>query len=216
MSFFPLYLERFIRDTLPERDELLQQLERQAVTEKIPIVPPEVGQFLYVLSSIHDPKQVLEIGPAIGYSTIWLLRGAVNCSSYTAIERDPKRYHRLIENIHKAGFADRVTAILGSAEQIIPELEHALFDLVFIDAQKNLYPEFFALVRPLLAPGGLIVCDNVLFRGYVARNPGQVPQKYRYSTESLKQHFEMIMSDGAFEITLLPLGDGLLIGRKRY
>jgi len=211
--FYPFEMERYLETLLGERDPLLSEIEEQALKETIPIVTPMVGNFLNMLVLTDKAQTILEIGTAIGYSTIWLARAAkVTGGHVTTIDMNKDRLARARENIEQAGLGDQVTALEGDARKLLKTLD-ATYDFVFIDAAKGEYIEYLSLIYPLIAAGGLLVVDNVLFRGWVVPGSTFAP-KYDRMVGGLRQFLEDLSRNPDFSTTVLPFGDGVSISRR--
>ncbi|GAB6173176.1 O-methyltransferase [Paradesulfitobacterium aromaticivorans] len=212
--FYSFELESYLHELLPGCSELLREMERQALQETIPIVTPAVGNFLAFLVLTHKPQAILEIGTAIGYSTLWLAQAAREVGGHvTTIDMNLGRRARALEFFGQAGLSDCITSLAGDARKLLPTLGQP-FDFVFIDAAKGEYLEYLELVSPLIAPGGLLVVDNVLFRGWVV--PGAMfEQKYERMVGAVREFLRRLSQDPQFVTTVLPLGDGLALSLKR-
>ncbi|MDA8228135.1 MAG: O-methyltransferase [Desulfitobacterium hafniense] len=211
--FYPFELEKYLGDLLPERDPLLQEMEEQALLETIPVVTPAVGNFLAQLVQVHNSKNILEIGTAIGYSTLWLARAVkINNGHITTIDMNINRRNQALEYFERANLSEYITSLFGDARKILPDLE-SKFDFAFIDAAKGEYLEYLELVTPLLESGGLLVIDNVLFRGWVV--PGSnFDAKYNRMVNTLREFLTRLSQDPKYFTSVLPLGDGLAVSIK--
>ncbi|AZO95702.1 methyltransferase domain-containing protein [Iocasia frigidifontis] len=192
---------------------VLRDIEEKARQEYLPIISPEVGKFLRILVQIKRPERILEVGTATGYSTIWLARAAGQGVELVTIERDEERAERAKKNFHKAGISGQVNLKIGDALEILPLLRRS-FDMVFIDAAKGQYLNYLEAVLELLPSGGVIIADNVLYRGYV-RKKGLIKHKRRTMVNRLKEYIDVIMNHELLESTILPWGDGLAISVRR-
>ncbi|MBZ4652832.1 MAG: hypothetical protein JG781_170 [Peptococcaceae bacterium] len=207
-------LVKFIQDMVPERSGLLKELEMECQAEHIPMIQPQVGQFLLLLLSIHKPVRILEIGTAIGYSTLWFTQALQDTRGHiTTIELDKDRYERACANFLRAGVAGRITPLLGDANELLPTLKGP-YDFIFIDAAKGQYGEFFAKAWALLAPAGVIVMDNIFLNGWVIdmtwphRRKKTMVVRVRDLLENITSHPDLLTS-------LIPLGDGLSVSIRR-
>lgn len=206
-------LQMFIKSLLPDRDNLLFKMEAYAEEHHVSIVEPEVGQLLNILVNLTKPKKILEVGTAIGYSTIWMARGLPEDSKITTIELLPQRLQIALENFQKAGVTDRIKVINGDVKEIIYKLNDS-YDFIFLDAAKGQYPEFLNLTSKLLKPGGLLVADNVLLNGWVIdlnypeRRKKTMVYRMRDFLENLKDNQDFISS-------IIPLGDGVALIWKK-
>ncbi|MDQ7093880.1 O-methyltransferase [Desulfosporosinus sp. PR] len=211
--FYPFEMEHYLETLLGERDPLLREMEEQALQETIPVVTPMVGNFLNLLVTMSRAQAVLEIGTAIGYSTIWLTRAVKkNRGHVTTIDMNRDRLNRAIQYFERAELKKYITALDGDARKILPQLP-STFDFVFIDAAKGEYLDYLNLVYPLIVPGGVLVVDNVLFRGWVVPNTTFAP-KYERMVGRLRQFLEELSRNPEFTTTVLPFGDGVSVSRK--
>jgi caffeoyl-CoA O-methyltransferase len=159
--------ELFIGD-----DPVLQAVERSLVDAELPqiSVSPSQGKFLHILARLLKARRILELGTLAGYSTIWLARALPADGQLITIEYDPKHAEVARKNIELAGFAERVELRVGRALDVLPELQAegaGPFDLIFIDADKQPYAEYFEWALRLARPGSLIIGDNVVRDGKV-------------------------------------------------
>jgi caffeoyl-CoA O-methyltransferase len=168
------------------------------------------GRFLSMLSKLVQPKTIVEIGTYTGYSALCLAEGLAEGGMLHTIDIDPylpEMVHRYVE---KAGMLDRITTHHRPALEVIPTL-HAPFDLVFIDADKQNYPNYFDAVIDKVRAGGLIIADNVLWSGKVL-----LPKKEQDdATRALVEYAHKVKSDPRVEKVMVPLRDGLMVCRKR-
>lgn len=161
-------LEEYFRGFIPPRDGLLLELEREADTEKIPIVGPMVGELLFILARATRAKAILELGAATGYSAIYLARGAAPASGrVVTLEWDAGMAARARANIARAGLTERIAVQVGDAMALMAAMSGP-FDLIFMDIDKEAYLPALAHCHRLLRPGGLLVADNV---GFAAADP---------------------------------------------
>ncbi|MFZ3130425.1 MAG: O-methyltransferase [Desulfosporosinus sp.] len=211
--FYPFKMEQYLETLLVERDSLLREMEEQALTETIPVVTPMVGNFLNLLVHMGKAQAILEIGTAIGYSTIWLARAAETTGGHvTTIDMNKDRRARALKYFERAGIQNLITALEGDTRKILTTLD-SRFDFVFIDAAKGEYLEYLNLIYPLIVPRGLLVADNVLFRGWVV--PGRAyASKYDRMVNGLRQFLENLCQNRDFTTTVLPFGDGVSVSRR--
>lgn len=200
----------YLRGFVPERDALLQELEQRAEEGYIPILDLESAGFLRVLLAMTRPQRILEVGTAIGYSTIWF--GRHSEAQITTMERDPERAAEARVNLQRAGLNERVELLEGDALEMIEGL--GMYDLIFLDAAKGQYPRFLELLTPHLTEGGVLLSDNVLFQGMVS-GEAEVKHKLRTMINRLREYNQLIAAHPAYVTTFLPLGDGLAISVKK-
>lgn len=209
-------VEQYIRGLVPERAGLLKEIEDEARAEGIPIVQPEVGQLLLCLARLRGARRVLEVGTATGYSALWLIQGLGQEGTLTTIELDPVRARKARENFQRwfGGSTGPIALLEGDALEILPSLQGP-FDLIFVDAAKGQYPEFLQQVERLLVPGGLLVADNVLFRGMVAKQDEEVDRRYRTLVRRLREFLKRLTGHPGWDTSVLPIGDGVALSYKR-
>lgn len=192
--------------------EALQWLEREThvrTSHARMLSGREVGGLLSLLSELSKPRNILELGVFTGYSTICLAKGLAEGGTIHAVEINDELEDLIREGYGRAGISDRVQLHFGDAKKIIPELD-CCFDMVYIDANKREYPEYYRLVFDKVAPGGLIIADNVLWDGKVLQEP--LPEDGQ--TRGIAAFNDMVAADERVENFILPVRDGLSIIRK--
>ena len=201
-------VERYLYGLLPPRDRLLREMERYAARHDVPIIGPAVGRLLALLVEISGAKRIFEMGSAIGYSTIWLARAAGRGGAVFYTDGDPENARRACGHFRRAGVARRIRVLVGEA---IASLKRTpgRFDLIYIDIDKHQYPAAFRAALPRLRRGGLLVADNTLWFGRVAR-PARDSQ-----TRGIQQFNRLIYSSRQLFPVIVPLRDGVAICRKR-
>jgi predicted O-methyltransferase YrrM len=201
------YLESFRKD----RDDLLFKMERFAKENKIPIIEKSAAEFLEQLVYIYRPKMFLEIGTAIGYSAIRVAKTLKKQSVVHTIELSKNNIRRANSFIKSANLADVIKILEGNAIDILPSLEKK-YDFIFLDADKEDYMELFDLAMKLLKLGGIILVDNLLWKGYVATT--EIPEGYKKSTEFIRKFNAKFLEYPNLRANILPIGDGLGLGIK--
>ncbi|GIQ71505.1 O-methyltransferase [Xylanibacillus composti] len=191
----------------------LLRLEREGREEGIPNIQRSGISLIRLLLQLTAPKRILEVGTAIGYSTIHMAMAAPDAEIVT-LELDAERAARAERNFVEAGVGDRVRCIQGDALQTLEEIEGP-FDVLFIDAAKGKYAEFLQLALPKLKSGGWVASDNVLFRGLAAMTEAEVPDKRRAMIRKLQSYNEMLSTHPELETLIVPAGDGVAVSRKR-
>jgi len=193
---------------------VLLEMEAAAAPEGIPILNRDSGRMLAVLAV--GRRRAVEVGTAIGYSTLWTAFGQGESGTIVTIDPDRDRTDRARAFWRKAGVSDsRITVVNAPALDAFAAAEPALegpFDLAFIDALKPEYPGYLDSLRPRLAPGALVVADNVLWSG---RTSGSRPSRDGDGTAELREICRRLADDPEFETTMLPIGDGLLVAALR-
>ena len=202
---------RYLRKTVRPQTGHMLEMERYAKEHFIPIVQQEAGCFLKVLSAIINPKRILEMGTAIGYSA--LLMAQATEAQIVSIERDEEIYCMALENVAACGMQNRICLLHGEVENEVRNLP-GQFEFIYIDAAKGQSPVHFALALEKIAPNGVILTDNVLYRGMVTAE-GDVGHKHRTIVTRLREFLEMLCTDERFETAILPIGDGMALTRVR-
>jgi caffeoyl-CoA O-methyltransferase len=209
-SILRLEQEEYLERILPPRDSILREMEEIGAREEIPITDPEVGKLLSILARAGGARRILEVGTAIGYSTLCLARGAPE-ALVISIDTDPERQLRARGFLERAGVADRVELIEGAALDVLPRLSGP-FDLAYIDAVKQEYRRYLDLILPLLRVGGTIVADNLLWKGRVAEPLGDEPEDEE--TRALQTFNSYLMIHPQLLATVLAVGDGVGLATK--
>lgn len=203
------YIEEYIRSIIPESTPLLKELEEYARVNHVPIIHPEVAQFLRVLLKIHKPLRILEVGTAIGYSAIVIASATGMQTNIDTIEKRADMVEIAEENIKKADLNDRINIKFGEAEEVLPNLKEK-YDFIFLDAAKGQYLDFFESCINNLKPNGVIVSDNVLYKGMVA-NDELVIRRKKTIVKRMRKYLDYISDLDGFASCVLPLGDGVAI-----
>lgn len=201
----------YLDELHPASEGLIAEMEAFAGANRVPIADREVALFLEITARATGARRVLEIGMAIGYAVIHLLRGMGVEGEVVTIEPSDVMIQRARGYFERAGVAERVRIERGFALEVIPALEGA-FDLVYLDALKEEYADYLELSLPLLRTGGVVVVDNLLWGGQVAgeiRSPDQTK-----STESLRRFNRQFVNHKNLRSVVLPVGDGLGYGVK--
>ena len=206
----------WIEATAAAPHPVLLEMESAAGPEGIPILNRDSGRMLGILAS--GRQRVVEVGTAIGYSTLWMALAMARRRDGTIVTIDPDRDRtgRARDFWRRAGIPDeRIDVVNAPALDAFRAGTPALagpFDLAFIDALKDEYLGYLGELRPRLAPGALVVADNVLWSG---RTSGGRPARKGDGTDALREFCRAVSSDPAFDATILPIGDGLLVAALR-
>lgn len=202
--------ERYLERLLPPRDAILAEMEAHAAREDVPISDPEVGRLLEVLARGSRAKRIVEVGTAIGYGTLCLARGAPE-AQILSIDNDPARLAAARGYLERAGVAERVELIQGEALAVLPELVPPI-DLAYVDAVKTEYRRYLDLLLPKLAVGGMLVFDNLLWKGWIAEPPAEAEEDD--SARALSAFNGYLMSHPQLTAVVVPLGDGVGLAAK--
>ncbi len=200
-------LYAYAEDLLQPRDKVLSDMEAFAAREGVPIVGPRVGTLLTILASSR--KKALELGTAIGYSATWIARGMAADGKLITVEAREGMANIARENLERSGLRGRVEVVVGEALDVLPDLGRD-FDFIFNDIDKGGYPASLPLCKAALKAGGMLVTDNVLWKGRVALYDDEAP-----STKAIREYNNGLAADPDMITVILPIRDGVSISVKR-
>lgn len=206
-------IESYILSRIDQESELLKQLNRDA---HVNLLKPRMlsghlqGRMLKMFCRMMNPKYILEIGTYTAYATLCLAEGADNDAEIHTIEVNDELEDFILKHLHKSKLKDKIHLHIGDAMEIIPQIERT-FDLVFIDANKRHYIEYYNLIFDKVRPGGLIIADNTLWDGHVLETPKPSDKQ----TIGIQQFNDMIAKDDRVEKIILPIRDGLTLIWKK-
>ena len=206
-------VERYLVSLIARRDRVMAEMEARARREGIPIVGPVVGRLFYQLALIAGAKRVMELGSAIGYSTMWWARAVGGGGKVWYTDGDPANARDARAYLKRGGVARRVEILVGDALECMRRVR-GNFDIVFCDIDKPGYPGAYAAAMRRLRPGGLLVCDNTLWKGRVAT--GRAGARRDPATAAVRRFNRLAYgSDARAFATLIPLRDGVTVVVKR-
>ena len=208
------HIEGYIDSLIPDLPEDLSKLEEWALENGVPIIRKSMQQFLKVLLAKSCPERILEIGTAIGFSTLFLERFSKPDTQITTIEKVEMRLKEARKNL--AGH-DNIRLIEGDALTVLENMvsDHTeRYDFIFLDAAKGQYPEFLKSIRVILKNGGMLVTDNVLLEGSIAESKFSIERRDRTIHKRMRDFLYEITHSEDFETTVLPVGDGIAVSYK--
>jgi caffeoyl-CoA O-methyltransferase len=200
-------VEKYLSEIIPARDAVLADMEGYAREHDVPIIGPECGRLLYLLTQISGAKRIFEMGSAIGYSAIWFARAAGPQAEIYFTDSDSKNAEMAGANFKKAGISNRIHILLGDAVDLIDTVSGE-FDIILIDVFKHQYPNALRKSVPRLKDGGLLITDNVLWSGRVTEPPKDD------STRGVVEFNKMIYTSKELFPVIVPLRDGVAVCRK--
>lgn len=207
------YIIEYIRATIKPNAGLLAELEEFAGVNHVPIIQPEVAALMKVIGQLKQPTKILEVGTAIGYSSI-LFSGFLKPDGVIdTIERNEEMIELARKNIKLAGKQNTINVIAGDALDVLACLDKH-YDMIFIDAAKGQYSEFFEQCKRMLVPGGLLVSDNVLYKGMIASDELVVKRK-KTIVARMRDFLQILCEDESFETSIIPIGDGVALSYKK-
>jgi predicted O-methyltransferase YrrM len=203
-------IARYLGELHRPAEDLLDAIGREGRAEGLPLVDPVSARMLRTLAVATGARRILEVGTAIGYSALWMARALPDDGVLISLELDPDRAARARANFERAGVSGCVSVIVGDASRYLHKVAGP-FDLIFQDGAKSLYEPLLDRLVTLLRPGGLLVSDNVLWRGRVA----EVESTPDEETGLMRAYNRALASDSRLLTTILPIGDGLAISVKQ-
>ena len=195
-----------------ELDEGLDNIRREARANFVPIIRDETINLLATLIRMNEPKRILEVGAAVGFSAC-LMASVARDANIVTIENYEPRIPIANNNIKNMGFENRITLIEGDATEVLPTLEGP-FDFVFMDAAKGQYINFWPEIKRLTKDGGIIVTDNVLQDGDIIESRYAITRRNRTIHKRMRDYLYELTHDKGYTTTILPLGDGVSISVK--
>jgi predicted O-methyltransferase YrrM len=202
-------VRRYLDDVRPVPDPLLAEMEAHGAREGVPIVAPDVGEFLQVLARARGAQRIVEVGTAIGVSTLYMARALADGGELVSFEVDERRHAAAREYLTRAGLGVRVDLRLQDARAGLEGLSGP-FDMAFVDGVKAQYGDYVDLLLPLLGERGVIAVDNALMNGTVAEGRGD-GNWTEDQIIGMRTFNDRILSLHGFTATLTPIGDGLLV-----
>lgn len=192
----------------------LEELEQYAIRERVPIIRREMQSFIKMFLAVNRPKRILEVGTAIGFSTLLMCEYGPEDLEIVTIENYEKRIPIAKENFRRAGREAQITLIEGDAGQILKELEDS-FDMIFMDAAKGQYIRYMPQVLRLLRPGGTLVTDNVLQDGDIIESRFAVERRNRTIHSRMREYLYELKHHELLTTSIIPLGDGVAVSVKK-
>lgn len=188
-------------------------IKKKALEDKVPIIMDDTLKVVAKILTEIKPNKILEIGTAVGYSAICFSEYLQENGKIDTIERDTERVKEARENIKKAEVEDKINIYEGDAVEILPTLNDE-YDVVFIDAAKGKYPFFLNQALRMIRQGGVIIADNVLYKGYVMSDYNK--HKQRTAVRNLREYIAEITNNDKLETKILEVGDGLAISKVTH
>lgn len=190
----------------------LCNIKKKALEDKVPIIMDDTLEVIAKILNEIKPNKILEIGTAVGYSAICFSEYLQEDGKIDTIERDIERVKEARKNIKKAEVEGKINIYEGDAVEILPTLDDE-YDVVFIDAAKGKYPFFLNQALRMIKPGGVIIADNVLYKGYVMSDYNK--HKQRTAVRNLREYIAEITNNKKLETEILEVGDGLAISKTK-
>lgn len=192
----------------------LNRIEEEAIRTNVPIIRTQVQSLIKLLLALHKPASILEVGCAIGFSALLMSEYGPEDCHITTIEKYEKRIPVARENFRRAGKEERITLLEGDAVEILQKMTGA-YDMIFMDAAKGQYIHFLPDVLRLLAPGGILLSDNVLQDGNILESRFAVTRRNRTIHSRMRAYLYELKHHPQLETVILPVGDGVTLSVKR-
>ena len=210
-------IDGYIGSFEPELPEKLREIEDYAREKLVPIIRTESRTVLRFLINSKKPGRILEIGTAIGFSACYMANISAPGTVIKTIEKMPERAEIAAENIKKTNFSDIIELLYGDACEIMQKLcdEGESFDFIFMDAAKAQYGNYLTYIKQLLRDDGILLTDNILQEGSVAASKFSVTRRDRTIHQRMREFLDVMMREKDFDSMIVPVGDGLLISKKR-
>jgi len=207
------YINTFLSSLVKQNDLLLVEMREYAESKHIPVVVSETARLLETICAISKPGKILEIGTAIGYSSIIMAKALNSECVIDTIEMDADMVSTAAYYIKKAGFEGVIRIINGEALDVLQCLNRP-YDLIFVDAAKGQYPQFLPHCLRLLNVNGILLSDDVLYGGLVAKH-GRIEHKHRTIANRLREYLEELLATDNLVTSVVPIGDGIAISYRR-
>lgn len=207
-------ITEYIHSLESSQGSLLDSIEKEALDGYVPIVRRETASLLRTLVAALKPSRILEIGTAIGYSSLVMCQVMPEGCRITTIEKYEKRIPVARENFKRAGEEERITLLEGDAEEILKGLSGECFDFVFMDAAKGQYLNWLPLLLEIMPLGGVLVSDNVLQEGDVAESRFAVLRRNRTIHSRMREYLYALKHMEEWETAILPIGDGVAVSTR--
>ncbi|MCR5685615.1 MAG: O-methyltransferase [Lachnospiraceae bacterium] len=204
------YLDSLAKD-LPES---LSRLESEALSTGVPIIRRGMQRLLRFLLLKEKPEAILEIGTAVGFSTLFIYEYAPACAHITTVEKVEMRLKKARKNLE--GY-ERISLIEEDATVALKKMAESgkIYDLVFLDAAKGQYTVWLEPILGLIRPGGILVTDNVLLEGSIARSKFSIERRDRTIHKRMREYLYMVTHDERLETVILPVGDGAAVSVRK-
>jgi len=202
-------VDKYLYDLLPERDAVVREMEAYAHQHGYSIIGPAVARLLALLAQLSGARRIFEMGSAIGYSTVWLARAAGPQAEIFYTDGDPENARRAEAYFRRAGVSRRIHVLTGDALALLKKTP-GKFDLIFNDVDKHQYPAALRAALPKLRRGGLLITDNTLWNGKVARRAATADA----DTRGVQEFNRRVYASQQLFTVLLPLRDGVTVCRK--
>lgn len=203
------YIQTYIQGLIKDESDELEKFRAHCIENHRPIIQKEVGQYIKVMLNILKPKKILEIGTNVGFSSIFMCNALNKNVDILTIEISEEVFNEAIDNIKRFECDKNIRVINDDAIAALDYITEK-FDIAFIDAAKSHYDEFLDKILKILNPNGIIICDNVLYKGLIA-NDELVKKRKRTIVRNMREFLEYVSTNEKFETSIIPIGDGVAL-----
>ncbi|MCL2864001.1 MAG: O-methyltransferase [Lachnospiraceae bacterium] len=204
----------FIHALETENSELLEEIEAQALVDRIPIIRKETQSLLKVLLVMQKPMRILEVGTAVGFSALLMSENVSKDCHITTIENYDKRIPVALENFRRMGKEKQISLLQGDAREVLKDITGS-FDFIFMDAAKGQYLHYFPEIMRLLSPEGVLLSDNVLQDGTVLESRYAIKKRNRTIHSRMREYLYLLKHHEALTTSIIPIGDGVALSVRK-
>lgn len=194
--------------------DICNTIEKEAIADEVPIIRKEMGNLLKVLLQLVQPERILEVGTAVGYSSILMSENMPHNCTITTIENYDKRIPVAKNNFKRAGKEDVITLIEGDALEVLKTLD-GQYDFIFMDAAKGQYINYLPDIKRVLRKGGLLISDNILQEGEIVESRYAVTRRNRTIHARIREYVYELTHSEDFVTSIVPIGDGITLSVKQ-
>ena len=194
--------------------DICNTIEKEAIADEVPIIRNEMGNLLKVLLQLVQPERILEVGTAVGYSSILMSENMPHNCTITTIENYDKRIPVAKNNFKRAGKEDVITLIEGDALEVLKTLDGP-YDFIFMDAAKGQYINYLPDIKRVLRKGGLLISDNILQEGEIVESRYAVTRRNRTIHARIREYVYELTHSEDFVTSIVPIGDGITLSVKQ-
>lgn len=203
-------MREYLLNTLAEDTGILKAMREKANAEGAPLLMEETARLLEILVKLKNPVRILEAGTSIGYSSILMCQSSSGLTHIDTVELDYDIALKARQNIKDAGYSDKIHVIVGDIVDVFSNLQGS-YDMIFMDAAKSVYLEVLPHCTRLLKEEGLLISDNVLYKGMILEPENK---KHRTIIRNLREYLDVLCNEGTYSTSLVPVGDGVAISLK--
>ncbi|MBQ9935025.1 MAG: O-methyltransferase [Lachnospiraceae bacterium] len=208
-------ISSFVKSYISDDEGLLGQIYSEAIRDRVPVMRPETREFLKTQLIMKKPMQLLEIGTAVGYSSIYMSQFLGEGGKITTIELDEERVKIARTNIEAMDLSQVISVIQGDAYEVLKTLPDDTYDFAFVDAAKGQYINYYPDVMRVVKAGGIIISDNILQDGDVLESHFTVDKRNRTIHDRMREYIYTITHDERLDTAILSVGDGVAISVKK-